>query len=112
MKQVGELIVEGSNAEGDKVWDRVCGMLDSHLRDCGLDDSSWHAEVVNFGWQKLNGHKDFHSDTAADFISTLLPETDCAFKIYKWGENGIAIQNWHHDSNTGDEWYYIKPIKD
>ena len=71
----------------------------------------WHAEVKNFGWQSRSGHKDFHAVNGADFLREILPDTDNTFFIHQWGKKGFAIQNFHHDSPTGNEWYYVKPQK-
>ena len=75
-------------------------------------------EVVNFGWQKRDGVK--YDDLKIDrnsrnrgevLLSCALPETDNTFVVYDYrnGE-GLAINNVHHDSPYGDEWYYITPI--
>jgi hypothetical protein len=70
----------------------------------------WHAEVSNFGWRKVSGHKDFSANTGRDFLSKILPDCDCHFHIHLYGR-GLAIQNFHHDSCTGDEWYFVTPKK-
>ena len=69
----------------------------------------WKAEVNNFGWRRSNGNKVFQAEGAKELMNNMLPNTQCTFKIYNYG-NGLAIQNFHHDSPTGKEWYYIKPI--
>ena len=69
----------------------------------------WYAEVKNFGWRKIDGHKFFEAQDSYQFLQKVLPECDCSFSIHNWGKNGLAIQNFHHDSPVGDEWYYIKP---
>ena len=111
MPKVGELIIKGSNAEGDDVWDDVCGMLESVIRDMG-EPTNWLAKVENFGWDNRSGSLRFKAETGADFLTSVLPNTDCSFKIYKYGEKGIAIDNAHHDKPTGGEWYYITAEKD
>jgi len=73
-------------------------------------DGYWQGEVENFGWQKTSGHKEFEADTAQDFLSAILPETDCTFHIYIDEDHPfkeIKIQNFHHDSPMGNEWYTI-----
>lgn len=72
-------------------------------------DGYWQAIVNGFGWRNLDGHKVLHAENGVDFLRAILPNTQCTFKIYNYGK-GIAIQNWHHDSPTGNEWYYITPI--
>jgi len=70
----------------------------------------WKASVNNFGWRNQDGFKTFHAETGEELLRAILPETDCTFRIFKYGRNGIKIQNFHHDSPTGNEWYYIKPM--
>ena len=112
MPKVGKLIIEGSNAEGDDVWDDVCSMVDSVLNDMKDTPTRWNAIVKNFGWRKVDGRRDnFEADTASSLITSVLPECECSFKIYHYGRKGFAINNAHHDSPTWDEWYYITPAK-
>jgi hypothetical protein len=73
------------------------------------NDIYWCAEVTSFGWQSLNGKKIFKADTGEELLRQILPKTECTFKIFNYGR-GIALQNWHHDSPVGKEWYYIMPI--
>lgn len=68
---------------------------------------NWKAEVQKFGWRNQDGEKIFHAENAVEFLREILPDTDCTFHIYEYG-CGLAIQNYHHDSPTG-EWYYIVP---
>ena len=70
----------------------------------------WLAEVNNFGWRSLNGHKYFQAMTGRELLQKVLPQTECTFKIYRYGK-GFAINNAHHDSPTWNEWYYITPSK-
>ena len=70
----------------------------------------WLAEVKNFGWQARSGHKHFQAQKGRELLSAVLPETECSFKIFRYGR-GLAIQNSHHDSPMGNEWYYITPKK-
>lgn len=106
-----------------KLFDEVCS--DSDLYDMEYHDmvdylteyinklnpdGYWKAEVSNFGWRSLNGHKYFSADTGSELLREILPQTDCTYKIYrvrarKW----LAVQNSHHDSPCGREWYVIKP---
>jgi len=73
---------------------------------------AWECNAKNFGWRSLDGYKYFAAETGADFLSAILPKTDCTFKIFDFqnGE-GFAVQNWHHDSPMGREWYYVMPDK-
>lgn len=73
---------------------------------------NWHADVENFGWRGLSGLLDFSADEGKAFLAKVLPDTDCTFKIYLEVDNVIKIQNFHHDSPTGNEWYTIRPVGD
>jgi len=68
----------------------------------------WVAEVRNFGWRSLNGHKYFQAMTGKSLLQAVLPRTECTFKVYRYGK-GFAINNAHHDSPSWTEWYYIEP---
>jgi hypothetical protein len=72
--------------------------------------NKWYCEVSNFGWQKRDGHKTFTADIGHMLLSSILPRTDCTFKIYRYGKS-LRIQNWHHDSPSGDESYTIRKWK-
>jgi len=50
----------------------------------------------------------FAADNGQDFLRAILPDCSCAFYVYRNGE-GFAINNYHHDSPVGKEWYYILP---
>lgn len=69
----------------------------------------WYAEVNNFGWRGLDGHATIEAETGQELLRKVLPKTDCIFRIYHDGR-GIKIQNFHHDSPVGKEWYYIQPM--
>jgi hypothetical protein len=76
--------------------------------------TKWYCEVQNFGWMKRNGYKSFVASTGAKFLHQILPQTECNFKIFVEGTGfgrKIKIQNWHHDSNDGSEWYIVRPWK-
>lgn len=71
----------------------------------------WYAEVKNFGWQSLSGHRVFKAEKGREFLLAILPKTDCRFKVFNCVK-GIAVQNWHHDSPVGKEWYRVMPISE
>jgi hypothetical protein len=71
-------------------------------------DGYWKAQVRNFGWRNLDGVKLLRAKDGAGFLREILPQTDCHFYIFNLG-NGLAIQNFHHDSPVGNEWYYVVP---
>ena len=75
-------------------------------------DNYWYAEVANFGWRSQNGSKVFKASNGTELLSEVLPNTDCTFYIHRSKDkrsNVIKIQNFHHDSPVGNEWYTIRP---
>jgi len=99
---------ENSN-DSEIAWDDLLLNLQAYLNKIN-PLGYWKASVKNFGWRNLDGQKRFFADTTKNFLRVILPDCDCHFNIYKNGKRGIAIQNYHHDSPTGNEWYYIYPI--
>ena len=95
---------DDSDPEG--AWDMLTEDL-SELLDKINPDGYWNATVENFGWRNQSGHKFFRADNSEEFLQKLLPRTDNHFKIFKRG-NVLRIQNYHHDSPTGNEWYTVK----
>lgn len=75
------------------------------------DDIYWRVKGYNMGWRLTDGYKDIVARDGSDIIREILPKTDCHFNIYNW-RNGLAIQNFHHDSPAGAEWYTVVPIKE
>lgn len=73
------------------------------------DTGYWYVRVENFGWDKRSGYSYIESLIGRGFMNAVLPDTPCTWKIFNYGK-GIMIQNWHHDSNTGDEKYYCVPL--
>jgi len=71
----------------------------------------WFCEVENFGWRNLDGHRYLKAVTGQELLSGILPDCQCIFKVFNYGR-GLAVQNWHHDSPTGNEWYYLRPISE
>ncbi len=68
----------------------------------------WKAQVRNFGWRNLDGVKFLQAGDGESFLREILPKTDCHYYIFNYGK-GLAIQNFHHDSPVGNEWYYDVP---
>ena len=106
--KIGRLIIEGSNTCEDYEWDEVTYLLQALINKKN-PVGYWHVKVENFGWRKMSGNAYFHATDSQNLISSILPDTACNFKIHNYGK-GLALQNFHHDSPCGDEWYYIKPI--
>ena len=72
--------------------------------------NKWYAEVNSFGWRNSDGSKTFTAETGQELLQEILPKTDCIFKIFRDSKSSLKIQNYHHDSPTGNEWYYIRPM--
>ena len=79
------------------------------------DDMVWLIQGTNLGWMNRSGTKASFAETGAKLLGDILPKTDCTFRIFKVKHGGgeqLRIQNWHHDSPVGREWYYITPSAD
>ena len=73
-----------------------------------------HIEVNNFGWRSLDGQQFADIENGKALLNAMLPNTQCTFHIHEYQDGevkGLAVQNFHHDSCTGNEWYYILPAK-
>jgi hypothetical protein len=90
-------------------WDNMTDELTERLGSIN-PDGHWHVEVRNFGWRKQSGYKDFHAEDGKSFLREILPNTDCSFRIFIHNRE-IEIQNFHHDSPWGDEWYTVLPAR-
>ncbi len=105
-------------------WECLIGELDTLLED--RFSGYWWVKAENFGWQSVHGTAEFFADTGQKFLQELLPKTECYFKVFlheQWthrvdyvGEShlfkGLSIQNYHHDSPVGNEWYYLLDVGD
>lgn len=83
--------------------------VESIITEAMKGNKFWKAKVENFGWRSLDGVKIFKAEAGGDLLHEILPNTECTFYVYKF-RNGLKIQNYHHDSPMGNEWYYILPI--
>ena len=90
-------------------WNDLCAYLTELMQRNPHND--WRTEVHHFGWRSLNGYKIFSATTGKDLLRQVLPDTDCTFRVYRYGK-GLAINNAHHDSPYWAEWYYILPYKE
>jgi hypothetical protein len=92
----------------DDAHDQMIEDLDEWMREHNPDGLPWHAEVTNFGWRNQNGYCDFSAHTAQELLWGVLPNTENTFVVYDEGDH-ISINNAHHDSPMGGEWYTVKP---
>lgn len=74
---------------------------------------SWLAEVHNFGWLGQDGYAEFSAHDGRELLRQTLPKrTTCYFRVFSHVDHTgrhIKIQNFHHDSPVGKEWYTIYP---
>lgn len=90
-------------------WEDLTDALGERLEAIN-PDGHWYVEVHNFGWRNQHGYKEFTADDGRTFLQEILPNTDCRFRIY-FHDKEIHIQNFHHDSPTGNEWYTVLPAR-
>lgn len=91
----------------DSEWEFLIEDLQGKLDEYNPDQKPWAINVVGFGWRNLNLQGVVRTNDAGDWLSKILPETNCTFHIYMDDKNKrLSIHNFHHDSPTG-EWYYI-----
>ena len=102
----GELCFNDLDFEHECMRDEITAWIKKHN-----PDGDWRAEVTGFGWQRLNGYKDFHAEDGQHLLWAVLPNTDCTFNIYDEGDH-LSMENAHHDAPTGGEWYTIRPRGD
>jgi hypothetical protein len=102
------ILYNGSNSCDDFEWEDV-GYFLTELMNKKNPSGFWKATVNNFGWRNLDGYKFFEAATGHELLQNILPDTECTFNIANF-RNGILIQNYHHDSPTGNEKYYILPV--
>ena len=121
--QAKYLVQEGEAESEDEAWIKATecpSLIDnewSHLIETLTEKLNtinptgyWHCQVKNFGWRSLSGSTQFEAEDAQTFLSSFLPDTDCTFNIYIDESKPVPeinIQNFHHDSPTGKEWYTI-----
>jgi hypothetical protein len=104
----GKLLIEGTN-DDDGGWAPICAVITTAMKEINTERSYWDCTVTGQGWRFRTGYKnDFKAETGEELLQAILPRTDCMFKVYvdKAGHK-IHINNFHHDSPTGAEWYTI-----
>lgn len=90
-------------------WDDLNEYLTEKIKEKN-PDGYWRADMSNFGWRGVSGSQYFEATDGKKLLEKILPDTDCTFYIYDFGKDGLAINNFHHDSPMGKEWYYIVPV--
>lgn len=111
-----ELVLEGTTELGEYDWEVTCaefGRLLEHVHPRGV----WLVQVAGFGWRSQTGQGMVALSSAGDgeeMLRSILPETACRFRIFQkqaiaGNQTYIRLQNFHHDSPTGNEWYTLWP---
>jgi len=99
----------------DQAFDDLNEDLTQTLRDLTKTQDGetmyFKVNVSGFGWQKLTGYKYMKVQDGKELLRETLPDTQCIYLIFKVKHGKkLAMQNFHHDSSTGSEWYVITPI--
>ena len=103
-----EFVTFGSSSCEDYEWEDVCLEIEALMDQLDNQSGRWHCKLTGFGWRGTSGNKTFEGTTGRDLLLSILPNTDCSFKVYFDKAKGeIAIDNAHHDKPMGGEWYII-----
>jgi len=78
-------------------WRDLCDALTEIMEQRNLD-GWWYAEMKNFGWRKLDGHKTFRAGAGEKLLRQILPDTECTFHIYDYADG--RGQGEEHRSTT------------
>ena len=110
---VFEFFPIGNEIEDEVLYEDMLFALDMEMKALQPDGgTTWYAEVTNFGWRSLDGVSgaiDVGEDRPAEtLLQKILPNTPCSFRVFA-DDEGLYLQNFHHDSPWGREWYSIYP---
>lgn len=92
----------------DFEWECFLEDLNELLKEIN-PDGYFYCKVSNFGWRNQNGYAYLQIKSGKELIQKVLPNCDCSFNIFR-ENNKIKIQNYHHDSPMGNEWYELTSI--
>jgi hypothetical protein len=101
---------ETDDAESHFEWDYLVDSLTELMQKINKG-GKWFATVENFGWQAKSGYLTFEATKGDRLLSRILPNTENHFKIFVEGKGfgrHFRIQNFHHDSPVGNEWYTVR----
>jgi len=90
-------------------WDDTMQQLTHLLIDISIRNSYhhfWNVQASGMGWRSTSGEAQVRASTGAELLQKILPHTDCHFRIFRQ-HNTLRLQNYHHDSPVGNEWYTI-----
>ena len=101
---------ESEESDAEFEWECLCDELTEVMQKINKG-GKWFCTVENFGWQSRNGYLTFEATKGQNLLSRILPNTDCHFRIFVEGKGFgryLKIQNFHHDSPVGNEWYTVR----
>lgn len=79
--------------------------LNNLLSDPDFDGNKyWYIEGRNLGWRNRSGHKFAKISNGSEFMSEILPNTECTFYIEKNEDKTLTLYNYHHDAPTGESY--------
>lgn len=96
----------------DDEWECMCDALTEQMARINPHNRPWTGAVRNFGWRHVSGEaRPFYAKDGSAFLQSVLPKTDCTFRIdFDFRKHLITINNAHHDAPMGGEMYYLKPM--
>ena len=122
---VEEKVREEVNADPvvfEQAFDDLCEDLTEEIRRLTHSQTApghidvpmyFRLEMNNFGWRELNGHKYVRVTSGRELIAAILPNCECTYRFFKVKHGGkLVMQNSHHDSPVGREFYIILPISE
>ena len=80
--------------------------IDELIKNTSLD--GFLCTAKNFGWRNSSGIAEIDTTNALGILSKILPDCECTYTIFNY-KDYFEIQNAHHDSPTGNEWYILTP---
>lgn len=107
MKQ-GKLLLKIDGSECEHMYYDITLEASNIIRSKS-PEGYWYVRVENFGWAKRSGYAYVEAITGKQFMGKILPDCECVWNMFNYGK-GLLIQNYHHDSCSGDEKYYCVPV--
>lgn len=104
----------GDNDEAQIYFDDACYEITTWMeKNNQYDFFCW---INDFGWRSQYGHKLFHVRNGLEFIGAVLPNTPCNWYVYNHTKDDkeyfLRMRVYHHDSPTGETYYFRKPTEE
>jgi len=96
----------------NEILKKVTSRFYNKITEKDYDKALFYVEGYNLGWRNRSGFKVVEAGNALDLIRGVLPKTDCTWFVHRpedKREPSLSINNYHHDSPTG-EWYHLRPL--